>query len=120
MPGLIQGSKIICIYLSDDTESYFVDISGPHAVAGGFATSGPASGGIWPYQASYMRTALCAVQGSGTANSAPARAEIPIAQPTNAIWLNTTPNVTVTYPWGTLTYTSTGLRGERRYRLAQD
>jgi hypothetical protein len=115
MAGPVNGSRAEYVYNSDNGKSYEVSHSTPKAVAGGFGI-GPSSGGLFP-RAWRMRGVYGVILGSGTADNAPAKTFLPIADASNPLFTQSTSTFSVTYPWGTVTYTVTGIRGEKRYHL---
>lgn len=112
----VLGQKNTYVYLSDNLLSYLVNHLVVKASPGGFSI-GPASGGRYPYPSKYMRTALAVVQGSGEADQAPIKVELPIATPDHPLWVGSSSSFTISYPNGSYNYVVTGRRGERRYRL---
>ena len=117
MAGAKLGNRVECIYESDDTKSYHVLLSAPNSSAGGFAI-GPASGGKWPQSIKHLRGVFGVITGSGTADSAPNTMFLPIASASDALYTGANTTFTVTLPTGAFVYTVTGIKGERRYRLA--
>lgn len=116
MAGPITGTKSEFVYNSDNGASYHVLHSNAKAAAGGFGI-GPASGGNFP-KTWRMRYVRGVITGSGGADTAPATITLPVADASNPLMTGGSTTFTVTYPWGSLTYTVTGVFGEKRRRLA--